>query len=223
MSIDRFLSDIRKRGGMASSNNFVVRFSGDNIPIWRKDLQDDFLEVACDEAQLPNVNTATGTQTGLYTGLGSVDYAHTKIFTEVQLGFMLDADLTALKFLNAWYGYVFDESPNIDGVGNNRLVENRSVRLNYKDDYTGTIEITKTEIGPKSPTERESITYVLEKAFPYAVDAIPLQYGSTQILKVTAQFKYQRHYTIDKSINLRYKSNDIGTGNTLVDGTFLSD
>lgn len=208
---------------MASSNNFVVRFSGDNIPIWRKDLQDDFLEVACDEAQLPNVNTATGTQTGLYTGLGSVDYAHTKIFTEVQLGFMLDADLTALKFLNAWYGYVFDESPNIDGVGNNRLVENRSVRLNYKDDYTGTIEITKTEIGPKSPTERESITYVLEKAFPYAVDAIPLQYGSTQILKVTAQFKYQRHYTIDKSINLRYKSNDIGTGNTLVDGTFLSD
>lgn len=208
---------------MASSNNFVVRFSGDNIPIWRKDLQDDFLEVACDEAQLPNVNTATGTQTGLYTGLGSVDYAHTKIFTEVQLGFMLDADLTALKFLNAWYGYVFDESPNIDGVGNNRLVENRSVRLNYKDDYTGTIEITKTEIGPNSPTERESITYVLEEAFPYAVDAIPLQYGSTQILKVTAQFKYQRHYTIDKSINLRYKSNDIGTGNTLVDGTILSD
>ena len=208
---------------MASSNNFVVRFSGDNIPIWRKDLQDDFLEVACDEAQLPNVNTATGTQTGLYTGLGSVDYAHTKIFTEVQLGFMLDADLTALKFLNAWYGYVFDESPNIDGVGNNRLVENRSVRLNYKDDYTGTIEITKTEIGPNSPTERESITYVLEEAFPYAVDAIPLQYGSTQILKVTAQFKYQRHYTIDKSINLIYKSSDIGTGNTLVDGTFLSD
>lgn len=208
---------------MASSNNFVVRFSGDNIPIWRKDLQDDFLEVACDEAQLPNVNTATGTQTGLYTGLGNVDYAHTRIFTEVQLGFMLDADLTALKFLNAWYGYVFDESPNIDGVGNNRLVENRSVRLNYKDDYTGTIEITKTEIGPNSPTERESITYVLEKAFPYAVDAIPLQYGSTQILKVTAQFKYQRHYTIDKSINLIYKSNDLGTGNTLVNGTILSD
>lgn len=208
---------------MASSNNFVVRFSGDNIPNWRKDLRDDFLEVACDEAQLPNVNTATGTQTGLYTGLGSVDYAHTRIFTEVQLGFMLDADLTALKFLNAWYGYVFDESPNIDGVGNNRLVENRSVRLNYKDDYTGTIEITKTEIGPNSPTERESITYVLEKAFPYAVDAIPLQYGSTQILKVTAQFKYQRHYTIDKSINLRYKSNDLGTGNTLVNGRILSD
>ena len=208
---------------MASSNNFVVRFSGDNIPIWRKDLQDDFLEVACDEAQLPNVNTATGTQTGLYTGLGNVDYAHTRIFTEVQLGFMLDADLTALKFLNAWYGYVFDESPNIDGVGNNRLVENRSVRLNYKDDYTGTIEITKTEIGPNSPTERESITYVLETAFPYAVYAIPLQYGSTQILKGTAQFKYQRHYTIDKSINLIYKSNDLGTGNTLVNGTILSD
>ena len=99
---------------------------------------------------------------------------------------------------------------------NSRLGEGVTVhRSMYKDG--------KTEIGPNSPTERESITYVLEKAFPYAVDAIPLQYGSTQILKVTAQFKYQRHYTIDKSINLRYKSNDLGTGNTLVNGTILSD
>jgi hypothetical protein len=40
----------------------------------------------------------------------------------------------------------------------------------------------------------------MEKAYPYAIDAVPLQFGSSQITKVTAQFKYQRHYTIDRDI-----------------------
>ena len=40
----------------------------------------------------------------------------------------------------------------------------------------------------------------MEKAYPYAVDAIPLQFGSSQLTKVTAQFKYQRHYTINRDI-----------------------
>ena len=35
----------------------------------------------------------------------------------------------------------------------------------------------------------------MEKCFPYQIDAVPLQFGSSSITKVTAQFKYQRHYT----------------------------
>lgn len=147
----------------------------------------------CDEAQLPNVNTATGSINGLYTGLGNVDYPHTKVFTELQLGFMLDANLTVLKFLNAWYESIFHTTG-----GRN---ENRVVRLNYKDDYAGNIMITKTEIGPNSTTQRRPITYVLEKAYPYAIDAVPLQFGSSQITKVTAQFKYQRHYTLNSDVS----------------------
>ena len=55
-------------------------------------------------------------------------------------------------------------------------------------------------IRDRSTVERQPITYVLEKAFPYAIDAVPLQFGSSQITKVTAQFKYQRHYTINRNI-----------------------
>ena len=168
------------------SNNFIVRF--ENIPIA---ISTQDVEYFCDEAQLPNVNTATGSQTGLYTGLGNVDYPHTKVFTELQLGFTLDANLTLLKFLNAWYGYIF---PN-DGIA-----ENRVTRVRYKSQYTGTIKIIKSELGPNSPTQRQPITYVLEQAYPYAIDAVPLQYGSSQITKVTAQFKYQRHYTVNTDV-----------------------
>ena len=182
------MSAISARGGMSYANNFVVAF--ENVPVSYPGISEG-IEYFCDEAQLPNINTATGTINGLYTGLGNIDYPHTKVFTELQLGFMLDADLSMLKYLNRWYNSIFDETGTI---------ENRTVRLKYRNEYAGTVKITKTETGPDSPTQRKPITYVLEKAYPYAIDAVPLQFGSSQITKVTAQFKYQRHYTVDKDI-----------------------
>ena len=178
---------------MSFSNNFVVSFEGPAAAYFNP----EEVEFFCDEAQLPNVNTATGTQNGLYVGLGSVDYPHTRVFTEFQLSFMLDANLNLLKSLNLWYGSIFNETAMI---GSGTYLENRSTRLAYKDSYASTINITKTESGPDSPTQRKPITYVMEKAYPYAVDAIPLQFGSSQLTKVTAQFKYQRHYTINRDI-----------------------
>lgn len=178
---------------MSFSNNFVVSFEGPAASYFNS----EEVEFFCDEAQLPNVNTATGTQNGLYVGLGSVDYPHTRVFTEFQLSFMLDANLNLLKSLNLWYGSIFNETAKIES---GTYLENRSTRLAYKDDYASTIKITKTESGPDSPTQRKPITYVMEKAYPYAVDAIPLQFGSSQLTKVTAQFKYQRHYTINRDI-----------------------
>ena len=172
-------------------------FEGAPVSIPNEDVFGETVAFMCDEAQLPNVNTATGTQNGLYTGLGSVDYPHTRIFTELQLGFMLDANLTVLKYLNEWHSKIFMEGGLEEGQ---TLNENRITRLRYSDEYVATILITKTEIGPLSPIERKPITYVLEKAYPYSIDAVPLQYGTSQITKVTANFKYQRHYTINRDV-----------------------
>ena len=40
----------------------------------------------------------------------------------------------------------------------------------------------------------------MEKSWPYQIDAIPLQFGSSQVTRVTAQFKYERHYTITRNV-----------------------
>jgi hypothetical protein len=72
--------------------------------------------------------------------------------------------------------------------------------LKYRDSYACNIAISKTETGARSTTERVPITYILEKAYPYAIDAIPLQFGSAQITQVTAQFSYMRHYVIKNDI-----------------------
>jgi hypothetical protein len=210
------MSAIAAKGGMSLSNNFIVRFEGapydPNTPIGAVSLE-EYVEFMCDEAQLPNINTATGSINGLYTGLGNIDYPHTKVFTELQLGFMLDADLTMLKYLNYWYNYIFDEG---GGTG-----EDRVTRVKYRNQYAATIKITKTETGPTSSTQRQPITYVLEQAYPYAIDAIPLQFGSAQITKVTAQFKYQRHYIINKDTT-NVKDSQIPAGGRLVGSREIS-
>jgi hypothetical protein len=196
-------------GGMSFSNNFVVKFL--NPPLTPPGGQaGDYFEMFCSEAQLPNTNTAQGQMNGIYVGSGSVQYPHTRVFTEIQLGFMCDANLSALKFLQDWVDYIFNEEGQDYSSKSLRDIqslaygpireENRNIRLKYRDEYACNIAISKTEIGPNSSTERVPITYILEKAYPFAIDAVPLQFGSSQITQVTAQFSYMRHYVIKNNI-----------------------
>lgn len=196
---------------MSYSNNFEVKII--NPPVFYQDIG-EIVSLFCDEAQLPNTNTAQGSINGLYLGSGAVQYAHTRVFTEIQLGFMLDANLSALKFLNKWMDWIFSgESMEWNDQQSNRSLSqiqslatttprprNRPIRLKYKNDYARTILISKTESGPFAPNQRVPITYVLEEAYPYAIDPVPLSYGSSQISKVSAQFSYSRHYTIPNNI-----------------------
>ena len=182
---------------MSFSNNFIVEFKNGAD----KYFDNDLVEIFCEEAQLPNSNTATGTQTGLITGLGSVDYPHTRVFTEFSLTFMLDANLNILKSLNNWYYDIIGGSDNnTTEIGSNPLSPNRVTRVRYRDTYVGDIHITKAEAGKDSAIDRKPITYVMEKAWPYQIDAVPLQFGSSQITKVTANFKYERHYTVTQDV-----------------------
>ena len=152
----------------------------------------------CDEAQLPNVNSATGTQNGVLTGIGSVDYPHTRIFTEIQLSFMLDANLSLLKFFNNWYSRIFQDP--IKNPGDKLSPPNRATRLSYRSGYATTVRITKTEPGPEDGAQRKPITYVLENAWPYSIDAVPLQFGSSQITRLTVNFKYESQHIIQRDI-----------------------
>lgn len=199
MSVSRFIQRVSKDGGLASSNSFIVRILDSSVGSF--DL-DETIEFYCNEAQLPNINTAESSVNGLYVGSGQVKYPHTRVYTEIQLGFLCDANMTVLKFLNKWQDLMFrQERGSIDKV------QNREVRLSYMDEYVSDIAIIKAEPGPKSAVQRQPITYVLERAYPYAIDAVPLQYGTNQVVQVTAQFSYMRHYTMDHDI--RFVKGDV--------------
>jgi hypothetical protein len=54
--------------------------------------------------------------------------------------------------------------------------------------------ILKAEKNKDSELGRPSIRYVLEGVYPYAVDSIPLSAGTSQLVKVSANFYYERWY-----------------------------
>ena len=190
-------------GGLSLANSFVVQIlEEDGLPA-----ENNIFEFLCDEAQLPNIQAASGTLEGRYTGEGQVNYPHTRVFTEVQLGFQCDANMTPLKYMNDWYGKIFGESPvNAAATFADRpsetLASNRTTKLKFPSTYCRTVRITKTEIGPESVGGlRSSVTYLLERAWPFAIDAVPLQFGSTLLTKVTCQLYYTRHTIINNAIN----------------------
>tara|TARA_B100000941_G_scaffold289629_1_gene269421 strand:+ start:61 stop:792 length:732 start_codon:yes stop_codon:yes gene_type:complete len=216
MAIPKFIEAISAKGGMSYSNSFKIKirpsfgvdsasespqyenYAGSGVP---------WYIFMCDEAQLPNVQAASGTLKGRYLGEGQVNYPHTRVFTEFQLGFQCDADMTPLKYLNQWFGKIWNEvprddygDPDIRTIFSEETPYQRNTVLSYPKDYCRDIIVTKTESGRTGSAGRPSISYVLERAWPFAIDAVPLQFGTAQLTKVTAQFYYTRHHIINSDI-----------------------
>ena len=139
----------------------------------------------CEEASLPGMMANTGQTTGVYMGEGQVNYAHTKSFTDITLGWTCDANLLPLKFLNTWMKFIFDSDSNT--IGN--LKTNR---VRYPEEYQCKMEIVKAERGPNNTLERVGGIYTLHDIYPYSIQSTPVSYGSSTLLKVSASFYYRR-------------------------------
>ena len=204
--IDEFMSKIGKQRGMSLTTGFDVCFDFPPISSFPQRYyyagDDDLVHMLCDEAQLPNVQTATGQLSGRYLGESAVQYPHSRMFTDVGLGFLCDAELVPLKFFNWWYNWIFGEpftqgeNDYWDAKSSSPLMPNRINRLKYQDDYVASVKIMKTEPNANAANGRAPITYILENAYPYAIDAVPLSYGSSQIARVNVNFHYSRHTVI---------------------------
>ena len=215
------MGKIGARGGMSRTTTYLVKFDRSG-----GDLED--LTLFCDEAQLPNVQAATAQMAGRFMGEGPYQYPHTRLYTDVSLGFLCDANLTQLKFFQEWYDQIFlDNSTYIEDADVENIMaqgtrtRERKTRLAYPESYTCTTRITKVELGTKTAKnyvgwgDRPSLTYMLEGSYPYAIDAVPLSYGSSQITRVTVNFHYVRHSVIfadvrkNKNLDTTLGMNDI--------------
>ena len=223
--IKDFLTLVGANGGMAMSNSFLVKFNFPSFSIVPNALSsagvgfsnnsNDVVELFCDEAQLPNINAATGSVIGRYLGEGQVEYPTSKVFTDFQLSWMCDANMIPHKFVTAWFDSMFVEE-YLDGnrinaekntgkdysdvlTANTRTIA-RSTKLRFPSEYQCEILIGKTEPGPNSATHRASEIFVIQDAFPYQIDAVPLSYGPSQVVKVSASFKYTRHFVVYNDI-----------------------
>ena len=145
------------------------------------------LTLLCEEASLPGIMANTGQTTGVLQGEGQVNYAHTKSYQDMTLGWICDADLTPLSFLNAWNKVIFPD----DG-GNAAQGKTSRNRVGYPDDYQCEITVRKAERNATDTLGYVGGIYTLFNAWPYSIQSTPLSYGSSQLLKITASFYYRR-------------------------------
>lgn len=190
--------------GLTSLNSYMSAINVKLPSASTADNTSGLINMFCDEAQLPNISAATGQITGRYLGEGTINYPHTRMVSDFSLSWMCDANMLPFKFLNAWHEFIFGQDKIETKVGTDRFLKdakvdakvkpiNRINRLKYPNQYQATLKISKAERGANAPNERVSLVCVLENVYPYAIDAVPLSYGSSQITKVSANFYYTRH------------------------------
>jgi hypothetical protein len=235
-SLQAFMTEMAAYGGMSFSNGYDVDIEfptsaaelktklTTDFPEWNKD--EGILHIMCEEAQLPNVQAATGQLQGRYLGENQLHYSYARFFSDLSLTWMCDANMTPLKFFNAWTNYMFDGSggETIQEAGSLRLKKltgkgplplERTIRPQFPEKYLSNMRITKVEKGPSAPNERASIAYILQDCYPYSIDSVPLSYGTSQITKVTVNFYYAKHSIVNNNMKGYIGGSDSGIRNSI--------
>ena len=222
-SISSFISAMSANGGMSLTTGYNISWilpstlKGDltkRFPGWEQD--ESPINMMVEEAQLPNIQSATGQLQGRYLGENQIQYPYARLYSDVSFTWMCDANLTPLKFFHYWYNYMYSGSESSDEIGLDESGESfgdvkkfavesgsisREVRMKYPETYLGKCIVIKTEPGAATVDDRASMAFVLEDIFPYSIDTVPLSYGTSQLTKVSVNFHYAKHTVIDNDIS----------------------
>ena len=182
-------------GPLAQNNHFLVTFSSltpavelylstytriTNI----KNFLSRNLGILCSDASLPTSTLATAEVKDNFMGVPQ-QFAHTRFYTDIAYSFYIDEDYTLLKIFEGWMEYI--SSGANDNVDQDHRAYYR--RMKYPDSYKcNTMYINKFEKNYK-----RTLRYRFVNVFPKSINAIPVQYGTADILKVSVNFNYDRY------------------------------
>jgi len=153
----------------------------------------------CSEATLPVSSYATAEVKDNFMGIPQ-EFAHTRLYTDIDLTFYVDSNYSVMRFFEGWMDYISG------GNGSERKNKQGGIidpqepsiydpgpiykRFVYPDFYKAqTMSITKFE----RDFQRE-LKYTFVNAFPKALTAVPVSYGSAEILKVSVTFNFDRYF-----------------------------
>ena len=194
-------------GNLAQTNYYLV-----NIPLTKKlanhfstsypDLGDIdvFVErklgYLCSEATLPTTSYATAEVKDNYIGI-TQEFAHTRLYTDMDLTFYVDADYSILRFFEGWMDYI--SGGNIKGeepAAATDLRPNIYRRFNFPNFY----KVQNMTVLKFERDYNKVLEYTFVNAFPKGVTSIPVSYGPADLLKVTVSFNYDRYVVTRNNI-----------------------
>lgn len=154
----------------------------------------DLLSISCSEASLPGSSLTTHELNNDFTGV-TQRHAYRRLYDDrVDFTFYVNATSSAgkgydqIRYFEAWMRYISgEEVANSDDI-------TKFYRVKYPKQYKSPfISITKFErdLGTSRPSGK--MTYKFINAFPISVGSMPVSYDSSQLLKVSVSFTYDRY------------------------------
>ena len=207
------MRDAREVVGRASlDTSFQVTFSFGNWQTWLADSQSnnppntsgnvrvqgaDFMQkmsIMCAEAELPGTSFQTSLAIGHHQGIQE-EFPNLRSFPPLNLTFYVDADHSIIEVLETWMTY-------INPIATNKRRLNAYGRFNYPESYKEIIHITKFErdtfidkIDNKREPTTKLMSYEFVNCWPTNLTSMRLAYGSSNVLRCSVQFAYDRFFT----------------------------
>jgi len=179
--------------GPASNNRYQAIFSGLTAGNkgWATDANqvkrlNEFSEFFISNMSMPGVSYATGDMMGDMAIGVSRKYAHTRMFNEFAMTFILEG---GMELYNIFYYWMEQISPREDDlVTSPTAMPRRDIRMNYYDNYVDPKIILKK-------FERDgscSLTTEIYNAFPLNISDLGLSSGGQNgLLELTVNFAYE--------------------------------
>jgi hypothetical protein len=210
----RRISDIKPLfSNLAQSSHFLVRFGGLSQELLTylqgKGVDSSFIRedvgLLCFGAQLPTSYLATAEVTGNFMGIQE-KFAHTRIFSPINLEFYVDSKYKTVKFLEHWMEFIASGSHNTVGLPGENLKINQNI-TNYfsRMQYPNYYKTNATKIFKFDRDYRNYLEYNFVGLFPLNMSSIQVGYNASNILTASVTFQYDRYipgktYTIDEVI-----------------------
>jgi len=184
-------------GNLSRANYYQVGFGGLSAElsayltargVSRQFIGDD-MGLMCFNASLPGSSLAT-VETSNYHGVVE-NFAHTKVYTSLDLEFYCDNEYKALKFLEHWMEFV------VSGNGTSNQLYAQSgynYRLKYPTDPITGYKSAGTRIIKFENDYDRAIEYSFIGLFPANLSSTQVRYGpNSELTKVNCSFKYDRY------------------------------
>ncbi len=214
MPIKRKISEFKPLfTNLAQTSHYEVKFGGLPLRLLEylssKGITQRFIYesagLLCYSASLPTTNFATANITGNFMGV-TEKFAHTRQYSQIGLEFYVDKNYDALKFMESWMEFIASGSNNpiesaLAPIGQNR--KDYISRMQYPEYY----KCDRTSIVKFDRDYKKEIEYSFIGLFPSSISSIPVSYNSSDILKMSATFEYDR-YISGKSLSLNIFKGD---------------
>ena len=195
---------------LAQTSHYEVRFGGLGSVegslmsyLSRKGINSRFIAedcgLLCFSASLPTSSMATANISGNFMGI-TEKFAHTRQYSAIGLEFYVDKNYNALKFMESWMEFIASGSNNPIGSPLAPVEQNRKdyiSRIQYPEYYKS----NSTTIIKFDRDYNQEVEYAFVGLFPSAMSSIPVNYGSSDILKMSVTFEYDR-YIAGSSLSL---------------------